>query len=85
MATVSPDSRRAHRTRRNENRHATPPAEPQYLTYEEVAKRLQTTPRFAKRLCDERRIDYVVVGRERRIPQAALDRWIQENTKPARP
>lgn len=74
MAKVSHASPRNHPA-------ASPSAVPEaLLTYEEVAERLGTTRRFPKRLAEERRIASVKVGRERRIPRSALDRWIADNT-----
>ncbi|WP_245651899.1 excisionase family DNA-binding protein [Streptosporangium amethystogenes] len=46
------------------------------LTVEEAAERLNTTPRFPRRLIEERRIAFVHVGRNVRIPEAALDAFI---------
>jgi excisionase family DNA binding protein len=42
------------------------------LTVEEAADRLGTSPRFVRRLIDERRIAYVKVGRHVRIAEADL-------------
>ncbi|GHE30302.1 DNA-binding protein [Streptosporangium violaceochromogenes] len=46
------------------------------LTVEEAAERLNTTVRFPRRLIEERRIFFVHVGRNVRIPEAALDAFI---------
>ncbi|MEU7985979.1 excisionase family DNA-binding protein [Streptosporangium canum] len=46
------------------------------LTVEEVAERLGTTVRFPRRLIEERRIVFVHVGRNVRIPEAALEAFI---------
>jgi excisionase family DNA binding protein len=46
------------------------------LTVEEAAERLNTTVRFPRRLIEERRITFVHVGRNVRIPEAALEAFI---------
>jgi excisionase family DNA binding protein len=46
------------------------------LTVEEAAERLNTSPRFPRRLIEERRITFVHVGRNVRIPEAALEAFI---------
>lgn len=46
------------------------------LTVEEAAERLNTTVRFPRRLIEERRIFFVHVGRNVRIPEAALEAFI---------
>jgi excisionase family DNA binding protein len=46
------------------------------LTVKEAAKRLNTSERFPRRLIEERRIIFVHVGRNVRIPEAALDAFI---------
>jgi len=46
------------------------------LTVEEAAERLNTTTRFPRRLIEERRIAFIHVGRNVRIPEAALDAFI---------
>lgn len=46
------------------------------LTAEEVTERLNTSVRFPRRLIAERRIFFVHVGRNVRIPEAALDAFI---------
>jgi excisionase family DNA binding protein len=55
------------------------------LSYDQVADRLGTTRRFPKRLAEERRIESVKVGRERKIRESALERWIADNTTQALP
>ena len=54
------------------------------LTVREVAERLGTWEtsgeRFPRRLIAERRITFVHVGRHVRIPEAALDEYVQANT-----
>lgn len=46
------------------------------LTLEQVADRLGTGVRFARRLVSERRITYVRVGRSPRVPVSALREYI---------
>ncbi len=46
------------------------------LTLVEVAERLGTSPRFARRLVDERRIGFVRVGRHIRVSEYALDAFV---------
>ncbi|MFI6458156.1 excisionase family DNA-binding protein [Streptosporangium amethystogenes] len=46
------------------------------LTVEEAAERLNTTTRFPRRLIAERRITFIHVGRNVRIPEAALEAFI---------
>ncbi|WP_344476577.1 excisionase family DNA-binding protein [Nonomuraea monospora] len=46
------------------------------LTVEEAAERLNTSIRFPRRLIEERRIAFVHVGRNVRIPEAALEAFI---------
>src|SRR5690606_19299694 len=46
------------------------------LTVEEAAERLNTSPRFPRRLIEERRIMFVHIGRNVRIPEAALEAFI---------
>jgi excisionase family DNA binding protein len=47
------------------------------LTLEEVAERLNTTPRFSRRLVAERRIRFTRVGRHIRVPESALREFIE--------
>jgi excisionase family DNA binding protein len=55
------------------------------LPVEEVAKRLGTTDRFPRRLIEERRIEFVRVGRHVRIKESVLDAYIESRTvKPVR-
>lgn len=42
------------------------------LTTEEAAEMLNTKPRFARRLIEERRIRFTRVGRHVRIPESAV-------------
>jgi excisionase family DNA binding protein len=46
------------------------------LTYAQAAEVLNTTPRFPRRLVEERRIRFVKVGRFVRIPESALHEFI---------
>jgi excisionase family DNA binding protein len=50
------------------------------LTVEQVAEVLGTTPRFPRRLIEERRIRFVRVGRHVRIPDDALADYIEAGT-----
>lgn len=50
------------------------------LTVAQVAELLGTTERFPRRLIEERRIEYVHVGRHVRIPIAAVHAFIAKNT-----
>jgi excisionase family DNA binding protein len=55
------------------------------LSVEEAAQVLGTTPRFPRRLIEERRVTFVRVGRHVRIPESALVAFIAANTvTPAR-
>ena len=49
----------------------------QLLSVEAVADRLDTTPRFVRRLIAERRIEYHKVGRHVRISESALADFIE--------
>ncbi|MFI0374137.1 excisionase family DNA-binding protein [Actinomadura sp. 1N219] len=46
------------------------------LTYDQAAEVLNTSPRFPRRLVEERRIRFVKVGRFVRIPESALHEYI---------
>ncbi len=46
------------------------------LTVAETAELLSTSPRFPRRLIEERRIRFVRVGRHVRIPESALREFI---------
>lgn len=48
----------------------------QLLTVEQTAARLNTSPRFVRRLIAERRIEFVKVGRHVRIGESALADFI---------
>lgn len=50
------------------------------LTVTEVAELLGTTVRFPRRLIEERRIEYVKVGRHVRIRESAVRELIEANT-----
>ncbi|MEV4919018.1 helix-turn-helix domain-containing protein [Streptomyces tirandamycinicus] len=50
------------------------------LTVEQAADRLGTTVRFPRRLIAERRIAFVKIGRHVRIPESALNAYIDGNT-----
>ena len=51
------------------------------LTIPEAAERLGTTPRFPRRLIEERRIRFVRVStRHVRIPESAIEEWNEEGT-----
>ncbi|TFE38267.1 helix-turn-helix domain-containing protein [Streptomyces sp. ICN441] len=50
------------------------------LTVEQAAERLGTTVRFPRRLIAERRIAFVKIGRHVRIPESALNAYIDGNT-----
>lgn len=49
---------------------------PALLSVEAVAERLDTTPRFVRRLISERRIEFHKVGRHVRISETALAEFI---------
>ncbi|GGQ64096.1 excisionase family DNA-binding protein [Streptomyces pilosus] len=56
------------------------------LTVDQVAELLGTTVRFPRRLIEERRIEYVKVGRHVRIRESAVCALIKSNTvQPRRP
>ncbi|PAZ09906.1 DNA-binding protein [Streptomyces sp. SA15] len=50
------------------------------LTVQQVAERLGTGVRFPRRLIEERRITFVKVGRHVRIPEQAVDAFVDANT-----
>jgi excisionase family DNA binding protein len=50
---------------------------PVLLTVEQVAERLNTKPRFVRRLIAERRIEFHKVGRHVRISEPALAEFIK--------
>jgi excisionase family DNA binding protein len=47
---------------------------------QQVAERLGTGVRFPRRLIEERRITFVKVGRHVRIPERAVDAFVDANT-----
>ena len=51
-----------------------------YLNVDQVAELLGTTARFPRRLIAERRITFVKVGRHVRIPESALNAYLEANT-----
>ncbi|WP_435974803.1 helix-turn-helix domain-containing protein [Streptomyces sp. Qhu_M48] len=50
------------------------------LTVDQVAELLGTTVRFPRRLIEERRITFVKVGRHVRIPEPAVQAYIETHT-----
>ncbi|MER7396958.1 excisionase family DNA-binding protein [Streptomyces sp. NPDC000151] len=50
------------------------------LTVQEVADRLGTTVRFPRRLIEERRIEYVKIGRHVRIPERVVEAFVTAHT-----
>ncbi|MFZ4190877.1 helix-turn-helix domain-containing protein [Streptomyces pseudogriseolus] len=50
------------------------------LTVDQVAERLGTGVRFPRRLIEERRITFVKVGRHVRIPESAVEAYVNANT-----
>ncbi|MFG2872833.1 helix-turn-helix domain-containing protein [Streptomyces sp. NPDC048338] len=50
------------------------------LTVEQVAELLGTSVRFPRRLIEERRITFVKVGRHVRIPEPAIEAYIETHT-----
>ena len=54
----------------------------QLLSVEAAAERLDTTPRFIRRLIAERRIEYHKVGRHVRISESALAEFIEAGKIP---
>jgi excisionase family DNA binding protein len=55
----------------------TPKTAPALLTVEQAAERLNTKPRFVRRLIAERRIEFHKVGRHVRISEPALAAFIE--------
>lgn len=51
-----------------------------YLSLPEVAERLGTGPRFARRLVEERRIAYAKFGKHVRIAETVLEAYIEART-----
>jgi excisionase family DNA binding protein len=56
-----------------------------YLSVKEVAAILGTTERFPRRLIEERRIEFVHVGKHVRIAWSVLNAYITSQTVPVRP
>jgi len=54
----------------------------QLLSVEAAADRLDTTPRFIRRLIAERRIEYHKVGRHVRISESALAEFVEAGKVP---
>jgi excisionase family DNA binding protein len=50
------------------------------LSLPEVADRLGTTTRFPRRLIAERRIRFVRLGRHVRIPESAIEEFVEAGT-----
>ncbi|MFI1660261.1 helix-turn-helix domain-containing protein [Streptomyces sp. NPDC020472] len=50
------------------------------LTVDQVAELLGTSVRFPRRLIEERRITFVKVGRHVRIPEPAVQEYIESHT-----
>ncbi|MFF8832289.1 helix-turn-helix domain-containing protein [Streptomyces sp. NPDC015131] len=50
------------------------------LTVDQVAELLGTSVRFPRRLIEERRITFVKVGRHVRIPEPAVEAFIEKHT-----
>lgn len=50
------------------------------LTVDQVAELLGTSVRFPRRLIEERRITFVKVGRHVRIPEPAVEAYIETHT-----
>jgi excisionase family DNA binding protein len=51
-----------------------------YLSVVEVAERLGTSVRFPRRLIEERRIEFVRIGRHVRIAESVLHAYIERCT-----
>lgn len=49
-------------------------------TLDEAARVMGTTDRFPRRLVADRRIRFVKVGRHVRIPESAIDEFLDEGT-----
>ncbi len=60
----------------------TPNTAPVMLTVEQVAVRLNTKPRFVRRLIAERRIEFHKLGRYVRISEPALAEFIKAGRVP---
>lgn len=60
----------------------TPDTAPVLLTVQQVAERLNTKPRFVRRLIAERRIEFHKLGRHVRISEPALAEFIKAGRVP---
>jgi excisionase family DNA binding protein len=58
-----------------------PPANPEerLLTIEEVAVRLRIGRSTAYRLCQQRRLPTLTIGKAVRVPADALEEWVRRN------
>ncbi|RJL34572.1 helix-turn-helix domain-containing protein [Bailinhaonella thermotolerans] len=54
----------------------------QFFTVDEAAERLNTKPRFVRRLIEERRIVFCRFGRHVRIPASELDAYVRASLVP---
>lgn len=61
----------------------TPNTAPVLLTVQQVAERLNTEPRFVRRLIAERRIEFHKLGRHVRISEPALAEFVKAGRVPA--
>ncbi len=50
------------------------------LTIDQAAEYLNVTPRFVRRLVDERRIAFIKLGRFVRLDPEVLDRFLEQGT-----
>ncbi|WP_326945435.1 excisionase family DNA-binding protein [Amycolatopsis sp. NBC_01307] len=64
---------------------STTPRREHYLKVEEVAEMLGTSVRFPRRLIEERRIEFVKVGRHVRIAESVVTAYIEARTVRPRP
>ena len=60
------------------------PAPDRFLSIPEVAERLGTTQRFARRLVEERRIEFKRFGRHVRVSERVLTEYINSCTVTSR-
>lgn len=54
--------------------------EPQYLSIEQAAEYLNVTVRCIRQWIEDKRIDYVKMGKYVRFRKEYLDQWIAKNT-----
>ena len=47
------------------------------MDIDEVAERLSVSPRFVRRLVEERRITFLKIGRHVRFDRSDVERWIE--------